>query len=146
MHCDLPLSLGVHLTFAVGTANSGGILLSLDDKALAVPRQHATFVEDVLERMQRGGRLLYLGAGTSGRLGVLDGRLSDPLAGEHEQLGRVAHAKATEATEQAVEEVVPFRFVGHRPHCSRQRGPTGDLPGPGPFQSPETRPRGSPAG
>ncbi|MEX0653243.1 MAG: N-acetylmuramic acid 6-phosphate etherase [Phycisphaeraceae bacterium] len=29
-------------------------------------------VETIVERMRRGGRLIYLGAGTSGRLGVLD--------------------------------------------------------------------------
>jgi N-acetylmuramic acid 6-phosphate etherase len=29
-------------------------------------------VEGIVERMERGGRLFYLGAGTSGRLGVLD--------------------------------------------------------------------------
>src|SRR5690554_8180880 len=30
------------------------------------------FVEAALERMKKGGRLFYLGAGTSGRLGILD--------------------------------------------------------------------------
>ena len=29
-------------------------------------------IEDIVERMMQGGRLVYLGAGTSGRLGVLD--------------------------------------------------------------------------
>ena len=32
----------------------------------------ALLVQDVTQRMQRGGRLIYIGAGTSGRLGVLD--------------------------------------------------------------------------
>jgi N-acetylmuramic acid 6-phosphate etherase len=32
----------------------------------------AAAVEGIAERMRRGGRLIYLGAGTSGRLGVLD--------------------------------------------------------------------------
>jgi N-acetylmuramic acid 6-phosphate etherase len=32
----------------------------------------ATFIEGLVERMEQGGRLIYLGAGTSGRLGVLD--------------------------------------------------------------------------
>jgi N-acetylmuramic acid 6-phosphate etherase len=32
----------------------------------------AAFVSDVIPRMRAGGRLLYAGAGTSGRLGVLD--------------------------------------------------------------------------
>ncbi|MCF2972785.1 N-acetylmuramic acid 6-phosphate etherase [Synechococcus sp. Nb3U1] len=32
----------------------------------------AAAIEAIAERMQRGGRLIYIGAGTSGRLGVLD--------------------------------------------------------------------------
>lgn len=32
----------------------------------------ARFIDDACEGMQRGGRLIYVGAGTSGRLGVLD--------------------------------------------------------------------------
>ena len=32
----------------------------------------AAFIEGLVPRMSRGGRLLYVGAGTSGRLGVLD--------------------------------------------------------------------------
>ena len=32
----------------------------------------ARAVDGIVERMQRGGRLIYMGAGTSGRLGVLD--------------------------------------------------------------------------
>lgn len=34
--------------------------------------QIAAAVEGIAERMRRGGRLIYMGAGTSGRLGVLD--------------------------------------------------------------------------
>lgn len=37
----------------------------------AIPRL-TTLIEDLVERMKRGGRLIYVGAGTSGRLGVLD--------------------------------------------------------------------------
>jgi len=44
-------------------------------------------VEAVVERMQRGGRLFYLGAGTSGRLGIVDASELPPTYGvEH---GRV---------------------------------------------------------
>jgi N-acetylmuramic acid 6-phosphate etherase len=32
----------------------------------------ASFIDAVVERLRNGGRLIYLGAGTSGRLGVLD--------------------------------------------------------------------------
>lgn len=38
-------------------------------------------VEKIIERMQRGGRIFYLGAGTSGRLGVLDASEIPPTFG-----------------------------------------------------------------
>ncbi len=41
----------------------------------------AALVEEVAERMRRGGRLLYVGAGTSGRLGVLDAAECPPTFG-----------------------------------------------------------------
>ena len=47
---------------------------------LAIP-QIQPFVEAVEERMKRGGRLFYIGAGTSGRLGVLDASELPPTFG-----------------------------------------------------------------
>ncbi len=52
-------------------------LINREDQlvAAAVARaaeQLATAVEIVVQRLRRGGRLVYIGAGTSGRLGVLD--------------------------------------------------------------------------
>jgi len=41
----------------------------------------AQLVDIVVERMQRGGRLIYIGAGTSGRLGVLDAAECPPTFG-----------------------------------------------------------------
>ncbi len=38
-------------------------------------------VEGIVERMKRGGRLFYLGAGTSGRLGILDASEIPPTYG-----------------------------------------------------------------
>lgn len=38
----------------------------------AAKKEIVGFIEDALPRFARGGRLVYLGAGTSGRLGVLD--------------------------------------------------------------------------
>src|SRR5690554_5754159 len=38
-------------------------------------------VTGIVERMQRGGRLFYIGAGTSGRLGVLDASEVPPTFG-----------------------------------------------------------------
>lgn len=46
----------------------------------AIP-QIAAFVEGLVERMRRGGRLVYVGSGTSGRLGVLDAAECPPTFG-----------------------------------------------------------------
>jgi len=40
-----------------------------------------TLIEQVAEKMQQGGRLFYIGAGTSGRLGVLDASECPPTFG-----------------------------------------------------------------
>jgi len=46
----------------------------------AIP-QLAPLVEAAVEKMRRGGRLFYIGAGTSGRLGVLDASECPPTFG-----------------------------------------------------------------
>ncbi len=38
-------------------------------------------VDDIVERMRRGGRLFYMGAGTSGRLGIVDASECPPTFG-----------------------------------------------------------------
>lgn len=50
---------------------------TVGDQAIAIE----AFVDDVLRGMERGGRLIYLGAGTSGRLGVLDASECPPTFG-----------------------------------------------------------------
>lgn len=46
----------------------------------AIP-QITRLVEQIVERMQKGGRLFYIGAGTSGRLGILDASECPPTYG-----------------------------------------------------------------
>ena len=46
----------------------------------AIP-QIEKLVEEVIPRMQKGGRLFYIGAGTSGRLGILDASEIPPTFG-----------------------------------------------------------------
>jgi N-acetylmuramic acid 6-phosphate etherase len=72
--------------------------------------QIAWAIEEIGARMQQGGRLIYIGAGTSGRLGVLDAAECPPtfnlppervigvLAG-----GPIAQARAQEDQEDSVE-------------------------------------------
>jgi N-acetylmuramic acid 6-phosphate (MurNAc-6-P) etherase len=38
-------------------------------------------VEGIVERLERGGRLIYVGAGTAGRMGVLDASEIPPTYG-----------------------------------------------------------------
>jgi N-acetylmuramic acid 6-phosphate etherase len=49
-------------------------------------------IEGIVERMMRGGRLIYIGAGTSGRLGVLDAAECGPTfsVGDDEVLAFIA--------------------------------------------------------
>ena len=47
---------------------------------IAIPQIEA-FVERIVERLQSGGRVFYIGAGTSGRLGVLDASEIPPTYG-----------------------------------------------------------------
>ena len=46
----------------------------------AIP-QIESFVDALVERMRKGGRLFYIGAGTSGRLGILDASEIPPTYG-----------------------------------------------------------------
>jgi len=68
------------------TVNELLVNMNQEDKSvpLAIERaipsiQH--FVEQTLVRMKKGGRLFYIGAGTSGRLGVLDASECPPTFG-----------------------------------------------------------------
>lgn len=63
-------------------------------------------VDGIVERMRRGGRLFYIGAGTSGRLGILDASEIPPTYGAPFELiigliagGDTAIRKAVEAAE-----------------------------------------------
>jgi N-acetylmuramic acid 6-phosphate etherase len=66
----------------------------------------AQAVEALVERLERGGRLFYVGAGTSGRLGVLDAAECPPTFNVPPELvqgliagGEAALSRATEASE-----------------------------------------------
>jgi N-acetylmuramic acid 6-phosphate etherase len=70
----------------------------------AVIPQIAQAVDLIVEGLSRGGRLIYLGAGTSGRLGVLDAAECGPTFGTDQVVavlagGPAAMFKATEASE-----------------------------------------------
>ena len=86
-------------------------LINDEDKTVAeavarVLPEIATVVDRVVERLENGGRLFYVGTGTSGRLGVLDASEVPPTYGVSYELmqgviagGYDALYKATEASE-----------------------------------------------
>src|SRR5436309_8232796 len=60
-------------------------------------------VEAVVARLRTGGRLFYIGTGTSGRLGVLDAAECPPTFGVSPELVQGVLAGGYEATYRAVE-------------------------------------------
>ena len=90
-------------------------LINAEDKtvALAVEKvlpEIAAAIDKIVERLQNGGRLFYVGTGTSGRLGVLDASEIPPTFGVSYDLiqgiiagGYDALYKATEASEDNAE-------------------------------------------
>jgi N-acetylmuramic acid 6-phosphate etherase len=71
----------------------------------AIP-QIEELISKIVRRMQKGGRIFYLGAGTSGRLGVLDASEVPPTFGVPDSMvigliagGEVALRKAVESAE-----------------------------------------------
>ena len=90
---ELPTSTGFDTK---STQEILGIINREDRKvALAVARtlpQSARAVDLIVAALTRGGRLIYLGAGTSGRLGVLDAAECIPTFGTDRVVGLLAGA------------------------------------------------------
>jgi N-acetylmuramic acid 6-phosphate etherase len=63
----------------------------------------ARVVDLVVERFRRGGRLLYVGAGTSGRLGVLDAAECPPTYGTPPEMVQGIIAGGLEALTRSIE-------------------------------------------
>jgi N-acetylmuramic acid 6-phosphate etherase len=71
-------------------------------------------VDGIVERLRRGGRLLYIGTGTSGRLGVLDAAECPPTFGVEPDLVQGIIAGGYNATYRAVEASEDDREAGVR--------------------------------
>lgn len=76
--------------------------------------------EGVVERLKRGGRLIYVGTGTSGRLGVLDASECPPTYGVSPELVQGVIAGGYEACYRAVEASEDDRAAGARDLADRQ--------------------------
>ena len=82
--------------------------INKEDKkvAIAVEKeipQIADAIDKIVERMHNGGRLIYIGAGTSGRLGILDASECPPTYGVSEELVQGVIAGGQEAIFRAQE-------------------------------------------
>jgi N-acetylmuramic acid 6-phosphate etherase len=77
-------------------------------------------VDGVVERLQTGGRLFYIGTGTSGRLGVLDASECPPTFGVSPDLVQAIIAGGYEACYRAVEASEDDEAAG--PRDLQQRG------------------------
>lgn len=71
-------------------------------------------VEGVVDRLRRGGRLIYVGTGTSGRLGVLDASECPPTYGVPADLVQGIIAGGYDACHRAVEASEDDREAGAR--------------------------------
>ncbi|MBK9984846.1 MAG: N-acetylmuramic acid 6-phosphate etherase [Saprospiraceae bacterium] len=102
------------------------LLINLEDQTVALKVAECIpsierLVEDIVVRMRDGGRLFYIGAGTSGRLGILDASECPPTFGvDHEDVigliagGDAAIRKAQEFaeddTDQAWKDVMEYQI------------------------------------
>ena len=78
----------------------------------ALPQIEA-LVNPILLRMQKGGRLFYMGAGTSGRLGILDASECPPTYGVSHNLvvGIIAGGDRAIRKQSSLQKILPF-WVG----------------------------------
>jgi N-acetylmuramic acid 6-phosphate etherase len=121
----LRLELGRLTTEAIDPSMDDLDLRSTEDLAFAMNAEDAIVpaavalvapaiaraVDGIAERMRRGGRLIYVGAGTSGRLGVLDASECAPTFGVEPGLvvgiiagGEAALRGAIEAAEDGIDQ------------------------------------------
>ncbi|MDO8360998.1 MAG: N-acetylmuramic acid 6-phosphate etherase, partial [Devosia sp.] len=105
-------------TFDIDLLSTSDILTRINDEDRGVPAAVAAVIPEIslaVERIvgafQKGARLVYMGAGTSGRLGVLDASECPPTFGVPEDMvvgliagGRDALVRAAEGAEDEPEE------------------------------------------
>ncbi|GAB1482534.1 N-acetylmuramic acid 6-phosphate etherase [Treponema sp.] len=104
----------------IDTLNTREILAIINDEDKTVPYaveraldEIASLVDEVVASFRSGGKLVYIGAGTSGRLGVLDASECPPTYGTKPEMvqgliagGKEALVRSIENAEDRVEEGV----------------------------------------
>jgi N-acetylmuramic acid 6-phosphate etherase len=102
-------------------------LMSREDQRVPIAVAHelpaiARAVDGIVDRMRKGGRLIYVGAGTSGRLGVLDASECPPTFGVPPQLVIGLIAGGRKAVTQPVEGAEDSKVNARRDLEKRQIG------------------------
>ena len=92
-------------------------LINEEDKTVALAVEEvlpeiAAAIEQIVERLKNGGRLFYVGTGTSGRLGVLDASECPPTYGVSPELVQGIIAGGYDALYKAVEASEDDREAG----------------------------------
>src|SRR5258705_12301505 len=115
MNSETPDSLPITEQDNLNTANLsslplGQVLRLMNDEDMLVASavglvlpEIAEAVEGIVGRLRKGGRLFYIGTGTSGRLGVLDAAECPPTFGVSPELVQAVIAGGYEACYRAVE-------------------------------------------
>ena len=85
---------------------------TITDSVREVLTEIALAVELISERIEKGGRLFYVGAGTSGRLGVLDASECPPTFGTSQEMVQGIMAGGESAMSDAVEGAEDDRSAG----------------------------------
>ena len=114
-------------TAQISSLPTESILRLMNDEDAGVPAaitrvlpEVTKAVEEVVRRLQAGGRLFYIGTGTSGRLGVLDASECPPTFGVSPDLVQAVIAGGYEACYRAVEASEDDEQAG--PRDLRDRG------------------------
>ncbi|MBB3111462.1 N-acetylmuramic acid 6-phosphate etherase [Paenibacillus phyllosphaerae] len=99
-------------------------LMNQEDLTVAHSVQHQLpsierTIEAIAERMAAGGRLFYIGAGTSGRLGTLDASECPPTFGVDRSLVNAIIAGGPDALVQAIENAEDDADAGRRDIAAR---------------------------
>ena len=115
---------------ALDALDTVGILEAIQQQDAAVPAAVraeipaiARAVEAVVNALRRGGRLFYVGAGTSGRLGVLDAAECPPTFGVSRKTIQAVLAGGTSALTHAAEAAEDDAAQGRRDLSRRRLGP-----------------------
>jgi len=105
----------------ISTRSTADMLRLINDEDATVPAavsrelsRIALAVDGIVDRLRHGGRLFYVGTGTSGRLGVLDASECPPTFGVSPELVQGVIAGGYDACHRAVEASEDDRLAGAR--------------------------------